>query len=136
MIKTTRVAVVTAAAGIACVAASGMSPAWAQDASKGEQVFNMCSPCHAVGPDAPNKIGPQLNGLDGRRSGTAADFSYSQANKNSGIVWDEKSFAAYITDPKSVVPGTKMVFPGIKDPQRIADLWAYLKQFDASGNKK
>jgi cytochrome c len=110
--------------------------ALAQDAGNGQHVFNMCLPCHAVGPGAPNKVGPQLNGLDGRRSGTAPNFDYSGANKNSGIVWGEATFKQYIKDPQGIVPGTKMTFAGIKSDHEINDLWAYIKQFDADGNIK
>jgi len=108
----------------------------AQDVAKGEHSFNKCSPCHSIGPDAQNKIGPELNGLDGRHSGTAANFSYSDANKNSGIVWDEANFKDYIKSPQAKIPGTKMTFAGISNPQEINDLWAYIKQFDAEGNIK
>src|SRR3984885_15994102 len=89
--------------------------ALAQDAAKGEHVFARCTPCHSIGDDAQNKIGPELNGLDGRHSGTAAGFDYSDANKNSGIVWNEATFKQYIKDPKAMVPGTKMIFFGIKN---------------------
>jgi cytochrome c len=126
--------IVTASA-LAAIAASA-SAAFAQDVDAGQRQFNKCLPCHAVGPDAENKIGPQLNGLDGRHSGTAANYSYSDANKNSGIVWDEASFKEYIKNPAAKVPGTKMAFAGIKNDQDINDLWAYLKQFDADGNIK
>jgi cytochrome c len=126
--------IVTAAA-LAAIAVSS-SAALAQDATAGEHQFSKCLPCHAVGPDAENKIGPVLNGLDGRHSGTAPNYSYSDANKNSGIVWDEASFKEYIKNPAAKVPGTKMTFVGIKNEQDINDLWAYLKQFDADGNKK
>ena len=111
-------------------------PSPGQDADKGKQVFNMCSPCHSIGPDAANKIGPELNGLDGRHSGTVPNFDYSDANKNSGIVWNEASFKQYIKSPSAMIPGTKMIFAGIKDPQRVNDLWAYISQFDADGNIK
>lgn len=110
--------------------------ALAQDAAKGEHSFNKCLPCHSIGPDAQNKIGPVLNGLDGRHSGAVPNFSYSDANKNSGIVWNETSFKQYIQDPKAMVPGTKMIFAGVKNPQEVDDLWAYIKQFDADGNTK
>jgi cytochrome c len=109
---------------------------FAQDAGNGQHVFNMCLPCHAIGPGAPNKVGPQLNGLDGRHSGTAPNFDYSDANKNSGIVWAEATFKQYIKDPQGIVPGTKMTFAGIKSDHEINDLWAYIKQFDADGNIK
>jgi cytochrome c len=119
----------------AFVAAMG-GVAVAQDAAKGQKSFNKCLPCHSIGPDAENKIGPVLNGLDGRHSGSVANFSYSDANKNSGIVWGEASFKDYIKDPKAKVPGTKMIFAGVSNPQEVDDLWAYVKQFDADGNVK
>jgi cytochrome c len=89
-----------------------------------------------VGPGAENKVGPELNGLDGRHAGTAAGFNYSEANKNSGIVWNETTFKDYIRSPQAKIPGTKMAFAGITNPQEIEDLWAYLKQFDAEGEVK
>ena len=79
---------------------------------------------------------PEQNGLDGRKSGTVAGYTYSQANKNSGIVWNDETFKEYIADPRAKIPGTKMIFPGIKDPKEATDLWAYIKQFDAEGNIK
>jgi cytochrome c len=121
-------------AAIAIAAAS--CTAAAQDATKGEQVFNMCRPCHAIGPDATNMLGPELNGLDGRHTGSVADYSYSDANKKSGIVWSEATFKQYIKDPQAMVPGTKMFFAGIKNQQEIDDLWAYVSQFDDDGNVK
>jgi cytochrome c len=89
-------------------------PSAAQDVAAGETSFKKCLPCHAIGPGATNKVGPLLNGLDGRKSGTAADYSYSDANKNSGITWNEEAFEAYIKDPRGKIPGTKMIFPGIR----------------------
>jgi len=126
-----RLLIVTAAA----IMASG-GTALAQDVAKGEHVFNMCLPCHSIGPDAENKIGPILNGLDGRHSGIVPNFDYSDANKKSGIVWNEASFKQYIKDPRAMVPGTKMIFFGIKNEQEVNDLWAYVSQFDADGNIK
>ena len=108
----------------------------AQDMEKGSNVFKQCQPCHAIGPGAQNKIGPELNGLDGRKAGTVANFNYSEANKNSGVVWNEQTFKEYIKDPKAKIPDTKMIFAGVKNEQQASDLWAYLKQFDASGNVK
>jgi cytochrome c len=122
---------------MALLAAVAMAPAArAQDAAAGEQVFRKCLPCHAVGPGAKNKVGPELNGLDGRHSGSARGFSYSAANKNSGITWNEATFKEYIKDPRGKIPSTKMIFAGIKKEKDIADLWAYLKQFGADGKKK
>jgi cytochrome c len=108
----------------------------AQDVEKGATAFKKCAICHKIGPGATNLVGPELNGLDGRHSGSVAGFSYSDANKNSGIVWNEQTFAEYIKDPRAKIPGTKMIFAGIKNEQEIKDLWAYLKQFDAEGNIK
>ena len=110
--------------------------ACAQDVAAGENSFKKCSICHSIGEGATNKIGPELNGLDGRKSGTVAGFDYSDANKNFGIVWNEASFKEYIKDPKAKIPNTKMIFAGIKNDKEVDDLWAYLKQFDAEGHVK
>ena len=109
--------------------------AQAQDAAAGEKSFNKCRACHQVGETAKNTVGPVLNGLFGRKSGTVEGYSYSDANKNSGITWDEKVFAEYIMDPKAKIPGTKMSFAGIKNDQEIKDLTAFLKQFGKDGKK-
>ena len=121
------------ASAILAVSAGGAS---AQDLAAGENSFKKCLPCHSVGADAKNKVGPVLNGLEGRKSGTIEGYNYTEANKNSGITWDEKTFAEYINDPRAKIPGTKMVFAGIKSENEKASLWAYLKQFDAKGEKK
>lgn len=114
-----------------------VSPAaHAQDVSPGETSFRKCLPCHAVGGDAKNKVGPLLNGLDGRTAGTIEGYSYSEPNKTSGIVWSEKTFSEYIRDPRAMIPKTKMVFAGIKNEREIAELWAYLASFAADGKKK
>ena len=112
------------------------APAFAQDVDAGEKSFRKCLPCHAVGEEARNKVGPLLNGLDGRKTGTIPGYSYTDANKNAAIVWDAATFKDYITDPRAKIPGTKMVFPGIKNEKEIADLWAYLKQYNADGSVK
>ena len=125
-----RILVVAAALVISATSAQ------AQDVAAGETSFKKCLPCHAVGADAKNKVGPELNGLDGRKSGTAENFAYSDANKASNITWNEQTFSDYIKDPRAKIPGTKVVFPGIKNEKEIGDLWAYLKQFDAKGDVK
>lgn len=107
----------------------------AQDISAGERSWNECRACHQVGETAKNGVGPQLNGLFGRHSGAVDGYSYSAANKSSGITWDEAIFADYIKDPKAKIPGTKMVFAGIKNEQEVKDLTAFLKQFAADGKK-
>jgi cytochrome c len=110
--------------------------ALAQDTAAGKTSFNKCMACHAIGEGAKNKVGPELNGLKGRKSGTAEGYSYSEANKNSGITWDEATFKDYIKDPKAKIPGTKMVFAGIKNEQEASDLWAFLAQYDKDGKTK
>ena len=128
MVKT----LVTAAALI--VSSAGVT--LAQDVEKGATLFKQCAVCHKIGSAATNGLGPELNGLDGRHSGSVANYSYSDANKNSGIVWNQETFKEYIKDPKAKIPGTKMIFAGIKNEQQAKDLWTYLKQFDAQGNVK
>jgi cytochrome c len=118
------------------IAPALLAPALAQDIEAGEKSFRKCTPCHSIGPDAANKLGPVLNGLDGRKSGTIENYNYTEANKNSGIVWNDKSFADYITDPRSAIPNTKMIFAGIKNEKERGDLWAYIKQFDKDGKVK
>ncbi len=100
----------------------------AGDAAQGEKVFNRCKACHAV-EAGKNKIGPSLAGLFGRKAGTVDGFTkYSDALKGSKIVWDDGTLAAYLADPKKTVPGTKMVFAGLKKDADIEDVIAYLKQ--------
>lgn len=109
---------------------------FAQDLAAGTNSFKKCAACHDVGETAKNKVGPELNGLDGRMTGTAAGYKYSDANKNSGIVWSEATFLDYIKDPRAKIPNTKMAFAGIKNETEAKNLWAYLKQFGADGKKK
>jgi len=118
---------------VIAVAAAASSAALAQDVAAGKSSFNKCLACHAIGEGAKNKVGPELNGLNGRKSGTVEGYSYSDANKNSGITWDEAVFKEYIKDPKAKIPGTKMAFAGIKKETEVNDLWAFLAQFDKDG---
>jgi cytochrome c len=113
-----------------------VSGALAQDVTAGKSSFNKCMACHAIGEGAKNKVGPELNGLDGRKSGTTAGYSYSEANKNSGITWGKDVFLEYIKEPKAKIPGTKMVFAGIKNEKEAGDLWAYVSSFDKDGKTK
>jgi len=99
----------------------------AGEPEKGAQVFKAkCAICHSV-EAGKNKIGPSLSGVVGRKAGSVEGFHYSEANKNSGLTWDEATLHTYLTSPKDVVKGTTMAFPGIKDAQERADLIAYLK---------
>jgi cytochrome c len=118
------------------VSMAGASSALAQDAAAGENSFKKCLACHSIGEGAKNKVGPVLNGLDGRKSGSVEGFSYSEANKGSGITWNKEQFLDYIKDPKAKIPGTKMAFAGIKNEKEANDLWAYISQFDKDGKKK
>ena len=99
------------------------------DAAKGQRVFNQqCRACHTVEKDGTSPVGPNLHGVFGRKAGTAPGFEFSDGMKASGIVWDDKTLAEYNRDPKGKVPGTKMVFNGIKQQAQLDDLVAYLKQ--------
>lgn len=116
--------------------AGSVGTASAQDIAAGEAAFrSKCQVCHEVGETARNKLGPILNGLDGRRAGTVESYGYSEANRNSGIAWSETAFKEYIQDPSAKIPGTTMIFSD-NNEKEIADLWAYLKQFGPDGKKK
>ena len=95
------------------------------DAAAGQGVFAQCRSCHAVEPNT-NRLGPTLHGVVGRRSGAVEGFNYSPANRNAGIVWTPEKLFQYLENPRRVGPGTTMAFAGIGDPQRRADLIAYL----------
>ena len=120
----------------AFISLAAASNALAQDTAAGETSFKKCLPCHSIGEGAKNKVGPLLNGLDGRKSGTVVGFSYSDANKNSGITWSKEQFLDYIKDPKAKIPGTKMAFVGIKNETEANNLWAYIAQFQTDGKMK
>jgi cytochrome c len=115
------------------VAGMPVTRAMAADAATGQKVFRVCKACHEVGATAKNFIGPELNGVVGRAAGTVPDYSYSEANKNSGLTWDEATLSVYLKNPREKVPGTKMAFPGLPKEDDIANVIAYLKQFDESG---
>jgi cytochrome c len=117
----------------AALAAAAFSPASAEDLDNGKSIFNKCRACHQIGENAKNMVGPVLNGLFGRKAGSIEGFNYSEANKNSGITWDEATFREYIKNPKAKIPNTKMVFAGISDDADIDDLVAYLKQYGPDG---
>ena len=120
----------------AVILATMAQTAQAQDAAAGEQSFKKCLPCHSIGEGAKNKVGPELNGLEGRHSGSADGYSYSDANKNSGLTWNKDVFLEYIKDPRAKIQGTKMIFPGIKNEKEAGDLWTYLASFKPDGAKK
>lgn len=127
--------VVVALLVAAIIPAHAQDAAVAGNAEAGAKVFKKCLACHKVGPDARNGVGPALNGIVGRPAGTCPDYRYSAANKDSGLVWDEPTLTTYLRAPRKLVPGTKMTFAGLKKDQEIADVVAFLKQFDAEGQK-
>jgi cytochrome c len=108
-------------------------PAGRPDA--GAIVFKKCMACHQIGPNAQNGIAPVLNGVVDRPAGQYPNYSYSSVNKTSGLVWDERTLFGYLRAPAKVVPGTKMIFSGLKKDQEISDVIAYLKQFAADGKQ-
>jgi cytochrome c2 len=125
--------------GIALMAlAFATVPAMAQgDAVAGEAVFKRCASCHAVGPDARNKVGPELNGLIGRVAGTVPDYRYSDAMVEAGtggLTWTAEELHAFLTAPKEKVPGTKMSFAGLKSQEDLDNVVAYLATFAADGS--
>lgn len=114
---------------LALVLNSGSALA-AGDAEAGGKLFSKtCGGCHSIGEGARGGFGPELNGIIGRPAGTTTDYQYSDAMKNSGVVWTRDKLAAYIEAPKKVVSGTRMIFWGISDPEKIENILAYLETF-------
>jgi len=112
------------AAGFVLMSSSGQ----AADVEAGKTVFNRCKACHRIEAGAASGLGPNLHGVFGRKAGTLEGYNYSEAMKNSGIVWDDDTVRKYLGDPKGFVPGNKMAFPGLKNETEMANLLAYLKQ--------
>ena len=110
----------------------------AGDPAEGEKVYNQkCKACHQISEGAKNSVGPELNGIIGRKTGSVPGYNYSDANKSSGITWDEATLNEYLINPKAKVPGTKMILPGgVPKESDRENLIAYLSQFDADGKKK
>jgi cytochrome c len=115
---------------LAALGLMGLSTAgYTQDAEKGATVFKKCMVCHTIEGTA-KKLGPSLKGIVGRKAASVEGYKYSDAmlaKAAEGVVWDEATLAAYLPDPKSFAPGTKMVFPGLKNPEDVANLIAFLK---------
>ena len=112
-------------AALALVASGGVASA-AGDPATGEAAFRVCRTCHQIGEGAKNFVGPELNGIVGRKAGSVPGYNYSDANKNSGLTWDEATLTKYLHNPREVVPGTKMAFPGLQRDQDVANVIAYL----------
>ncbi len=102
------------------------------DVDAGAKVFKKCHACHSIGPDAKNKVGPELNGIYEKEIGSNPDFKYSKAfleKKSEGVVWDEEALDQWLEKPSAFIKGTKMGFPGLKDEQEREDVIAYIKSF-------
>ncbi|MGI3900633.1 MAG: c-type cytochrome [Janthinobacterium lividum] len=123
-------------AGLGSARAQDAPPVRPGDPVVGEDVFVKCSGCHQVGVGAQNSIGPELNGIAGRTSGTVPGYDYSSALKAANIRWTHDELAAFEIDATAVVPKTKMSFAGLKSRQDVEDLTSYLSQFDDVGNVK
>ena len=113
----------TAAVLLGLIAGSALSA----DVKKGKKVFNKCKACHVADKEK-NKVGPHLVGMFGRKAGTVEGFKYSKAMKDSGIEWSAETLTQYLKKPKDYVPGTKMVFAGLKKDSQIENLIAYLEE--------
>lgn len=112
-------------------AAPAAAPAFSTlkgNAAAGEKVFAQCKACHVTDKGV-NRVGPSLHGIVGRKSGTVPGFNYSTANKNSGVTWTPEVMYTYLENPRKFMPGTKMAFAGLRNPQQRADVIAYLQQF-------
>lgn len=123
-----------AVAGLAFASASAVFADG--DVAKGEKVYKKCQTCHAIGPGATNRVGPVLNGIVGKPAGKVAKYTYSPAMKSSGLTWNEETLEKYLKDPKGVVPGTKMVFVGLKKDDELDNVIAYLASFKDDGSRK
>src|SRR5262245_31952655 len=117
--------------GIAVASIATSGAALAQDADNGQDVYRQCRACHQIGAGARNLVGPQLNGIVGRKAGTVEGFSYSSANKEAGakgLMWTEEVLLKYLENPQAFMPGTKMAYAGLKDEGDRKDVIAYLKK--------
>ncbi|PTW62364.1 cytochrome c [Breoghania corrubedonensis] len=127
-------------AGAALLATATATAALADgDPAKGEKVFRKCKACHMIGPDAKNRVGPELNGIIGRKIATAPDYKYSKGMTEFGEthdVWSAELLHEYLPKPRDLVKGTKMAFAGLKKDDDISDIVAYLSQFNEDGSKK
>lgn len=103
-------------------------PGGAADIAAGKKLFGHCAICHTIAAGAGTKVGPDLHGVFGRKAGSRADFDYSATLKKSGIVWNDKTLARFLHNPRGFLPGNRMAFPGIDSDNDIADLLAYLHQ--------
>lgn len=125
--------IITALAFVGSTAAASASG----DKEAGEKLFKQkCAVCHKIGPGAKNFVGPELNGIVNRKAASVEGYAYSEPLKTAGITWDDEKLHAWLTDPKALVPGTKMVFAGMPKAEERDNLTAYIEQFGPDGAKK
>jgi cytochrome c len=119
----------TLSLSVATILVAGSAAAQSGNEARGERLFNQqCKACHTLDKDGHNTVGPNLHGLVGRKAGSTEGFPSSDAMRASGIVWDDKTLVEYLTNPKGRVPGTKMVYAGLKQEAQQADMIAFLKK--------
>lgn len=131
-----RIASILMGTALAVALGSGAMAQQVGDAAAGKKVFNKCRACHDVGPDAKNKIGPELNGIVGEAVASVEGYSFSPALQEyaaSHPTWNQENLTAWLSDPRALVPGTKMAFPGLKEPEDILNVITYLASFDETG---
>ncbi|MCP3056031.1 c-type cytochrome [Aurantimonas marianensis] len=119
--------------------ATGATAQTVGDADAGKKVYNKCRACHAVGEGAKNKVGPELNGIIGEKPGSIEDYKYSAGFEEwaaDKTAWNEALMTEWLADPRAVVKGTKMAFPGLKKPEDLTNVIAYLASFDAEGKER
>lgn len=119
---------------VLAVAPIAAAQAQSGDPAAGQRVFNQCSACHTINQGGPNRVGPNLHGVIGRKAGSIEGFRYSANLKElgeKGLVWNEETLRPYLTNPKSVAPQGIMAYPGLRNEQQLNDVIAYVKQ--ASG---
>ena len=111
---------------VAIIAGMTNAASAAGDAKRGEALFGRCAQCHSADKDGGNGLGPNLFGVAGKKAASVPNFYYSPALKNAHITWTDDKLHAWIADPQKMVPGTRMIFSGLKKPQEIDDVIAYL----------
>lgn len=118
------------------IASAGLAAAQEDVVAEGENVFRRCQACHAIGEGATHRVGPQLNDVIGRQAGSLEDYNYSQAMQTAGeegLVWNEETLTEYLANPAAMVPGTKMVFPGLRQEEQRQAVIAFLKSHSEEG---
>lgn len=122
--KTTSASALTVAAALVACGAHAQG-----NETRGERLFNQqCKGCHTLEKDGASTLGPNLHGVFGRKAGTGTSYQSSEDMVKSGIVWDDQAMAEYLRNPKAKVPGTKMLFVGMRQDAQLQDMIAYLKK--------